>query len=100
MKITNEEKKLLKKLANGDFDGKVGRSTYTSGGSEVWHAIKDGIPERYKEGPGGKYFDNREKVGFSGVLHSLKRWISDEDKLQFLRQCSCTVRKQATENKR
>ncbi len=42
--MTNEEKKLLQKLAAGELDGFVGNDVTTSGGSTVWKAIKNGLP--------------------------------------------------------
>lgn len=84
--MTNEEKKLLKKLAKKLLDGQVGDILYTDGGSTVWTEIKNGIPVRYKQGPGGKFFDNRENVRYDGVLHTLQKWTTDEEKLEFLQK--------------
>ena len=83
MSKTKEEKGLLAKLANGLFDGTVGDVFTTSGGSSVWTTIKDGVPVRYKKGPGSKYFDGKENVHVEGVLHTLKKWKTDEEKLSF-----------------
>lgn len=49
--MTNEEKKLLEKLASGALDGIVGDDIITSGGSAVWKAIKNGLPAMFKQGP-------------------------------------------------
>lgn len=84
--MTKEENKLLQKLASGILDGFVGDSYENSGGSTFWTEIKNGIPTRFKRGPGGKYFDNRENVRFEGVLHTVKKWVTDEEKLEFLRK--------------
>lgn len=54
---TNEEKELLRKLADGSLDGLVGSPLITSGGSTIWSVIENGIPTRYKRGPGGKIFN-------------------------------------------
>lgn len=86
MAITKEEKILLERLSNGEFDGLVGDHLFTTGGSMVWKTIKNGIPRMFKEGPGGKFFDGKESVAFDGVKKVLKEWISDEEKLQFLRK--------------
>ena len=40
----------------------------------------------FKEGPGGKYFDNKENVHFDGVIHTLQKWVTDEQKLAFLQK--------------
>ena len=85
-KKTQEEIKLLKKLADGLLDGLVGDDLQTSGKSTVWKQIKDGIPKMFKQGPGGKVFNGKENVRFDGKLHVLQEWASDDDKLQFLRK--------------
>lgn len=86
MKFTTEEKGLLAKLASGLLDGTVGDVLETSGGSSVWTAIKNGIPVQFKKGPGSKYFDGKENIRVDGVLHKLKEWGSDEEKIAFLRK--------------
>lgn len=86
MKTTNEEKKLLQKLASGALDGVVGDFLTTSGGSDVWKQIKNGIPAMYKRGPGGKFFNGKENEHFEGVLHTLQEWKTDEEKLQFFQK--------------
>ena len=58
--MTNEDKKLLEKLASGSLDGIVGDDITTSGGSTVWKAIKNGLPAMFKRGPGGKFFNGKE----------------------------------------
>jgi len=68
-------------LLSGVLDGFVGGDLTIDGGSTVWTVIKNGIPTRYKQGPGGKFFDNKENVRFDGVLHTLQEWITDEEKL-------------------
>ncbi len=54
---SKEEKSLLDKLLSGALDGIVGNDLTTSGRSTVWTVIKNGIPTRYKQGPGGKFFN-------------------------------------------
>lgn len=84
--MTNEEKGLLRKMASGVLDGIVGDHLFTSGGSSVWKAIKNGVPAMFKQGPGGKIFNGKENERFEGVLHTLQEWVSDEQKLDFLRK--------------
>ena len=86
MGSTNEEKKLLDMLLSGALDGLVGDDLTTDGGSRVWTVIKNGIPTRYKQGPGGKFFNGKENERFDGVLHKLQEWITDDEKLEFLRK--------------
>ena len=86
MVISNEEQRLLQKLASGVLDGFVGDDLTTTGGSTVWMAIKNGIPVRFKQGPGGRFFNNKENERFEGVMHTLQEWATDEQKLEFLRK--------------
>ena len=90
--MTNEEKSLLQKLASGVLDGIVGDSTETSGGSTVWTAIKDGTPTVFKKGPGGKFFNGKENERYEGVLHTKQKWITDEEKIAFLRKFGWLIR--------
>ena len=80
---TKEENEILKMCREGLLDGLVGKDLITDGGSRVWSQIKEGIPRRYKQGPGGKYFNNKENIRFDGVLHVLEEWSSDDEKLKF-----------------
>lgn len=84
---TNEEKELLRKLADGSLDGLVGSPLITSGGSTIWSVIENGIPTRYKRGPGGKYLMDEKTRNLQELsihlknaslmtrsLHSCKNW--------------------------
>ena len=84
--MTNEEKKLLEKLASGALDGIVGDDITTSGGSTVWKAIKNSLPAMFKQGPGGKFFNGKENERYAGVLHTLQQWVSDDETLQALQK--------------
>lgn len=86
MDKTDEEKNLLEKLASGNLDGIVGKSVETTGGSDVWFEIKNGIPIQFKLGPGGKLFNGKENERYDGVLHKLFQWKTDEQKLAFLQK--------------
>ena len=83
---TKEEIGLLKLLSSGELDGYVGNNLYTNGGSVVWTEIKDGIPVRYKKGPGGKYFDGKENIRYEGIKHTLEEWKTDDEKIAFLQK--------------
>ena len=48
--------------------------------------IKNGIPVRFKQGPGGKFFNGKENERYEGVLHTLAKWMTDEERLDFLRK--------------
>ena len=92
---TKEEKNLLAMLCSGILDGIVGDDLTTDGGSIVRTVIKDGVPTRYKQGPGGKFFDNKENIRFDGVRHTLQEWITDEEKLEFLRKLGWLMKNEA-----
>ena len=82
---THEKKCLLEKLSSGGLDGMVGDLWY-SGKSTCWREIENGIPAEYRQGPGGKFFDNRENEHYAGVRHLIKKWVTDEERLEFLRK--------------
>ena len=84
--MTNEERILIAKLNTGELDGVVGDLLRTSGGSTVWTSIKGGMPVRFKQGPGGKFFGGKENERFEGVLHIMAKWVTDEERLEFLRK--------------
>lgn len=86
MKLTTEEKKLLEKLNKGLLDGIVGDFLPTGRGSTVWMTIKNGIPQQLKQGPNKRFFNGKENEVIEGALHTLKTWVSDEDKIQFIRK--------------
>lgn len=80
------EKKLLQKLNSGFFDGLVGNSTSTPGGSTVWTEIKNGVPATYKQGPDRKFFNGKENETLHGKLTKKNEWTYDEDKIFFLQK--------------
>lgn len=84
--MRNEEEKLLKRLSAGALDGFVGDEIFTTGGSMIWKTIKNGIPVMFKQGSGGKLFNGKENERIEGVLHTLQEWVTDEQKLEFLRK--------------
>lgn len=84
--MTSEERELLKRMDAGELDGMVGDMFQTDGGSTVWTIIKNGIPVRFKQGPGGKFFNGKENERYEGVLQTLAKWMTDEERLDFLRR--------------
>ena len=83
--MTKEEKELLEKLKSGALDGFVGDDLIT-GKSTVWKAIKNGVPAMLKQGPSKRIFNGKENERIDGVLHTLQEWVTDEEKLEFLRK--------------
>ena len=84
--MTNEERNLIDRLNAGELDGIVGDLLGTSGGSTVWTTIKNGMPVRFKKGPGGRFFNGKENERYEGVLHTMAKWVTDEERLEFLRK--------------
>ncbi len=82
--MTKEEMDLLEKARTGMLDGVVGNSIFTTGGSEIWTEIKNGIAIQYKQGPSRKYFNGKENVRSEGVLHVLEKWMTDDELVFFL----------------
>ena len=83
--MTKEEKGLLDKLASGALDGFVGDDLIT-GKSTVWKAIKNGVPAMVKQGPSKRVLNGKENERIDGVLHTLQEWVTDEEKLEFLKK--------------
>lgn len=83
--MTKEEKGLLEKLASGALDGFVGNNLIT-GKSTVWKTIQNGVPAMFKQGPNRRVFDGKENEQIEGVLHIMQEWVTDEEKLEFLRK--------------
>ena len=59
--FTKEERILLKRLAAGEFDGRIGDDLDT-----YYKYIKDGIPVEVWEGKTQRFFDNRTTERFPG----------------------------------
>lgn len=95
MDFTDEEKKLLKRLASGALDGLVGDDLITTGGSTVWKSIKNGAPVMFKQGPGGRFFNGKENERFEGVLYTLQEWVTDDQKIEFLRKFGWLMKDEA-----
>lgn len=98
MNRTKEENVLLQKLSSGELDGLVGDVIFTTGKSSVWTEIKDGNPVRYKQGPGGKFFDGNENVRYEGVKHTLEEWKTDDEKLAFLQKFGWLIENDEVKN--
>lgn len=95
--MTNEERNLLKRMASGALDGFVGDDLTTSGGSSVWRVIKNGngVPAMFKQGSGSRFFNGKENEHIEGVLHTLQEWVTDEQKLEFLRKFGWLMKDEA-----
>ena len=84
--MTIEEKHLIDRFHAGQFDGMVGNMFETTGGSLVWTEIKEGKITRYKQGPGGRFFNGRENEHYSGVLHIIAEFSTTPEILSFFQK--------------
>lgn len=87
MRKTNEEKKLLAKLAGGLLDGRVGDEKVYSGYKNVYCGkyIKDGEPVSYREGESSRLFNGKENERILGK-RTENHYDTDERKLEFLQR--------------
>ncbi len=92
--MTEEEQRLLQKLASGALDGRVGDYHFSDTGSTYWKTIENGIPAHYKRGPGGKFFNGKENERYEGALTRINRWTTDEEKIAFLRNYGYKIQDQ------
>lgn len=81
---TEVELHLLERLANGEFDGFKG--SYFWPNSVYWSTIEDGIPTRWKQGPGTDFFNGKENEHIPGKTKVYKRFLTDDEKLEFFRK--------------
>ena len=84
---TAEEKHLLERLANGDFDGPVGDDFVTGSYRKVYHwkSIIEGVPVLIREGESTRFFNGKENETISGK-RTEERFETDEQKLVFLQR--------------
>ena len=87
MRRTAEENHLLKRLANGEFDGPVGDDFVTGSYRQVYHwkSIRDGIPIFIRQGESTRFFNGKENESIPGK-RTEKRFETDEQKLEFLQR--------------
>lgn len=84
--MTNEEQALYDRLKSGEFDGMVGDIWESKSGSTFCTMIEDGKITRYKQGPGGKFFDGKENESYSGKTSIIQQWKTVEEVLYFFRK--------------
>ena len=84
---TTEEKRLLARLANGDFDGRVGDDFVTGSYKKVYYYkyIKDGVPVSVREGESTRSFNGKENERSPGKK-TKEVFETDEQKLEFLQR--------------
>lgn len=81
---TDIELSLLRRLAAGEFDGYEG--SYWWPNSVYWCTIEHGTPIRWKQGPGSTFFNGKENEHIPGKTSVYKRYITDDEKLEFFRK--------------
>ena len=84
---TNEEKRLLERLAGGEFDGMVGDEKVYSGYKNVYCGkyIKNGEPVSYRQGESERFFNGEENERVPGK-RTEEHYDTDEKKLGFLQK--------------
>lgn len=84
---TNEEKRLLEKLASGTLDGMVGDIKIYQGYKGVYCGkyIKDGEPVSYREGESSRFFNGKENERVPGNRKE-EHYDTDELKLEFIQR--------------
>ena len=87
MTRTNEEKKLLAKLASGVLDGMVGSEKLYHGYKDVYCGkyIKDGEPVSYRQGESTRFFNGKENERIPGKMTE-EHFDTDDRKLEFLQR--------------
>lgn len=87
MKITTEEKRLLKKLASGLLDGMVGEERVYKGYKKVFcgKLIKNGEPISYRQGESERFFNGKENELIPGK-RTEEHYMTDQQKLEFLQK--------------
>lgn len=85
--MTQEEKNLLAKLANGELDGMVGDEREYRGYKSVYCGkyIKAGIPVSYRQGESERIFNGRENERIPGKREE-DHYDTDARKLEFLQR--------------
>lgn len=84
---TAEEKHLLMRLANGEFDGAVGGCFVTGSYKKVYHwkMIVGGVPLFIREGESTRFFNGKENETIPGK-RTEQRFETDIQKLEFLQR--------------
>ena len=88
MNFTEEEKRLLKRLENGEFNGMVGQEKdYTEGYRPIYCGkyIKNGVPISYRRGESTRFFNGKENERITGS-RSEEIFDTDEKKIAFLQK--------------
>lgn len=85
--MTDEEKRLLAKLASGLLDGMVGDERVYRGYKRIFCGkyIKDGVPISYRQGESERFFSGKENERIPGKREE-ERYSTDERKLEFLQR--------------
>mgnify|MGYP004508919267 CR=1 FL=1 len=76
---------LLKRLANGEFDGPLNHYWEKKGGSTGFCEIKDGVPIQFTQGKSTRVFDGKENEVIPGRIRIYLRYNTDELKIKFFR---------------
>lgn len=84
-RFTDIELHLLKRLANGEFDGPLNHYWEKKGGSMGFCEIKNGLPIQFSQGKSTRVFDGKENEVVPGRIRIYLRYNTDEMKIRFFR---------------
>lgn len=83
--FTDIELRLLKRLANGEFDGPLNHYWEKKGGSIGFCEIKNGVPIQFSQGKSTRVFDGNENEVVPGRIRVYLRYNTDEMKIRFFK---------------
>lgn len=84
--MTNEEQALYDRVKSGELDGIVGNFFQNNYGSIFCTMIENGHIVRYKQGPGGRFFNGKENESYNGKTKIVQEWNTAEEILGFLQK--------------
>lgn len=85
-RYSETERRLLARLDAGDFDGPLDYYWESRYGSTFTYEIVNGIPIEYKQGKSTRFFDGKETETISKDAHIRRKYLTDDDKLEFLQR--------------
>lgn len=99
MKLTEEEKNLLAKLASGVLDGMVGDENVYHGYKDVYCGkyIKGGVPVSYRDGESSRFFNGKENETIPGNRKE-ESFTTPDEKLGFLQKYGWLIKDEDAKN--
>lgn len=85
-RYTEMERHLLMRLDAGEFDGPLDYYWESLHGITFTYEIVNGLPIEYKQGKSTRYFDGKENEIISKDAHIYRKYLTDDDKLEFFQR--------------